>query len=134
MQNPQLQAMEHLFANDWNNRVVIETEGIDISENIWRFESAKSVLALLGHNSSGRQDARTFVEKLQDCFSAPVLQNVRFHRKGLLSSSLNRKYWRAGNSVIMNLGSTADGGQYAEMFQSTDFTFLLKAKGLLQNL
>ena len=99
MKNSQLQAMEHRLANDWKTRLAIETEGIDTSENGWSFESAKSVLNLLGYDSSGLQDAGRFLQKLQDCFPTPVLQNLRFHRKGLLSSSLSRKDWRVDKST-----------------------------------
>ncbi len=97
-QNPQLQAMTNVRANDWINRLGYETGAVTPEGGGWSESTMRSVFRLLGDARWDRDVYEEDTTELKDAFKEPLL-NVMKERCELMNAHMHsRRTWVASNT------------------------------------
>ena len=102
-QNPQLQAMMHIRANDWINRVGYEMGNVKRNGTGWDENSLRSILRLMGDPRWDRPLFENDVSDVQTTFQEPLMQLIQERAEVMDANMHCRRKWLPNKHNTMSL-------------------------------
>ena len=100
--NSQLQAMSHVRANDWINRLAFELSVLNGKTMEWEEDMIRSVYRLLGDSRWELDLRKKDIEELRNTFLAPLLTALRTKSDLMDSSEQSARVWVSTQSRHTN--------------------------------